>query len=438
MRRAILLVLLLSAVLMASCGLFSGEDSSSGAQTSGTKITRQSTATSKTRTDSKTKTATKTAVTSKTDADSEPADSEPDNRSKAQRVLDGMTLEEKVGQLFIVRPESVDTTLSPDQTHDATLYGDTELTGKMKKTMGDYPIGGIALFGKNIASPSQLTKLIGDFQAASGTPLFVAVDEEGGSVSRIANSSGFDVTQFPSMQEIGATGDTNKARNVGAVIGAYLKDYGFNLDFAPVSDVNTNPDNIVIGKRAFGSDPSRVAEMVSAEIGGLHDSGVMSCVKHFPGHGDTKGDTHQGFVSIAKTWDQLKKCELIPFEKAIASQTDLVMVAHITASNISADGLPASLSHTLVTEKLRGELGFNGVVITDAMEMGAISKTYSAADGAIKAIEAGVDIVLMPQDFMQAFDGVYNAVLDGTLSESRIDESVLRILNLKEKYGLLG
>ncbi|MEG2935309.1 MAG: glycoside hydrolase family 3 N-terminal domain-containing protein, partial [Clostridium sp.] len=240
-----------------------------------------------------------------------------------------------------------------------------------------------------------------------------------------------------SMEKIGATDNSKNAKNVGLTLGSYLTQYGFNLNFAPVADVNTNPENIVIGKRSFGSNPSLVAEMVTAEIEGLHEAGIMSCVKHFPGHGDTKGDTHLGYVSVEKTWEALKTCELIPFSAAVSENTDMVMVAHITTPNITSDGLPASLSKEIIEERLRKELKYDGIVITDSMAMGAITEEFTSSESAVKAIWAGVDIILMPENFVEAYNGIYDAVNNGVISQLRIDESVLRILSLKEQYGLL-
>lgn len=373
-------------------------------------------------------------------AQSDPLPSNPDYEalSKAEQLLKNMTLKEKVGQLLLIRPESLCTDLSSAQINDTHEYGVTEFNLKMAKTLDNYPVGGIVMFGKNIQSPSQLTNFINEMQQNSKIHLFMGVDEEGGNVSRIANTPGFDVQKFESMETVGQTKDSKKALEVGSVIGSYIKEYGFNLDFAPVADVNTNPDNIVIGNRSFGNEPNLVAEMVSAEIEGLHKSGIMSCIKHFPGHGDTKEDTHNGFVSIEKNWDELKECELIPFKAGIAAQTDMIMISHITADNITDNKLPSSLSYEMIEEKLRKELNYDGVVITDSMSMGAIANQYSSGDAAVKAISAGADIVLMPEDFIEAFEGIYEAVKNGTLSETRIDQSVLRILSLKEKYGFLN
>lgn len=362
--------------------------------------------------------------------------------SKVETLLSSMSLEEKVGQLFIIRPESLSTELTPQQAHDTTEYGVTEWTEDMALQLEKYPAGGVAIFGKNISSPEQLKNFVAAMQQASSLPLFMGVDEEGGSVSRLANSpafrteEGYVLPQFKSMAEIGASGDTGAARTVGFSIGCYLAEYGFNLDFAPVADTNTNPDNVVIGDRAFSSDPELVSQMVAAELDGLHSAEVLGCIKHFPGHGDTVGDTHDGYVSIQKTWEELLSAELIPFINNL-DNTDMVMAAHISLPNVTGDGLPASLSEELINGKLRGELGYDGVVITDSLAMGAIAQEYSSADCAVMALDAGVDILLMPEDYAAAFEGVVQAVEEGRLSMERIDESVARVLELKDQLGLL-
>lgn len=349
----------------------------------------------------------------------------------AKDVLGKMSLREKVGQLFIVRPEALAVKGNAETAAATDCVDDTVIT-----LLEEYPVGGVALFSRNITGAEQLPKFISDLQNSSKYPLFIAVDEEGGSVARVANSGYYDVASYKSMADIGKSGDASKAEEVGRQIGLYLKKLGFNLDFAPVADTNTNPQNIVIGDRSYGSDPSLVAKMVSAQLDGMHDSGIMGTLKHFPGHGDTKDDTHSGYVSIEKTWDELKECELVPFTAAL-QKTDMVMVSHITAVNITSDNLPSSMSEMMIAEKLRGELGYDGVVITDAMAMGAVADSYTSAEAAVTAVKAGVDIVLMPQDLDKAFDGVMNAVTGGEISTSRLDESVLRILTLKAKYKLI-
>lgn len=346
-------------------------------------------------------------------------------------VFGKMSLREKVGQLFIVRPEALAEN-SNAETAPATDRVDDAVISRIE----EYPVGGIALFSRNITSAEQLPMFISDLQSSSKYPLFIAVDEEGGRVARIANSDFFNVASYKSMEDIGKSGDASKAEEVGRQIGSYLKELGFNLDFAPVADTNTNPQNIVIGDRSYGSDPALVARMVSAQLDGMHDSGIMGTLKHFPGHGDTKDDTHSGYVSIEKTWDELKECELVPFITALP-KADMVMVSHITAVNVTSDKLPTSMSETMITGKLRNELGYDGVIITDAMAMGAVADNYTSAEAAVTAVKAGVDIVLMPQNLNEAFNGVMNAVTDGEISMERLDESVLRILKMKAKYKLI-
>ena len=341
--------------------------------------------------------------------------------------LAAMSLREKVGQLFVVRVEALDPSGQSDS---------TRLTWAERQGLKKYPVGGIVVFRQNVKSPEQLKKLLADFQAASGTGLLTAVDEEGGSVARLANASGFDLPQYQSAQAVGTTGDPANARAMGQIIGGYLKTCGLNLDFAPVADVNTNPANTVIGNRAFSSDPAVAAQMVASAVQGFHDAGILCTLKHFPGHGDTAEDSHYGTASSTKTWAEMRETELKPFAAGIAAGADVVMTAHITTPNATQDGLPASLSYTMLTERLRGELGFTGVICTDSLSMQAIRDHYSAAEAAVAALNAGADLLLMPPDLPEAFDGVLEAVQNGTISEERLNESVRRILMLKQKAGL--
>lgn len=338
-----------------------------------------------------------------------------------------MTLREKAGQLFIIRPDQLDTSLTVEEIHNDRLSGVTAMNERMRTTLKAYPAGGFAFFRKNIDTPKQLRAFTAELKESSEVVPFMAVDEEGGRIARIANAKGFRVRKFRSTEEIGRTG---RAREAGSVIGAYLKDYGFNMNFAPVADVNTNPENVVIGDRSFGDNPVYVSRMVSEYLDGLHSQGIIGSIKHFPGHGDTKGDTHSGYVAVSKTWEELKRAELIPFTDNF-KKADTVMIAHITMRNVTQDGLPASLSRELVTGKLRQELGYDGVVIADALMMGAVKDSYTSREAAILAIEAGCDILLMPYDYCEAFEGIIEAVHSGRLTESRIDESVARIMELK-------
>lgn len=221
----------------------------------------------------------------------------------AQVLLNSMTLHEKAGQLFIVTPEA----LSAEK--DCVTAVDDDII----KGLGEYPVGGVILFSQNIANPDQLTVLLRDFQTNSKTALFTSVDEEGGSVARVANNDSFDVIRYKSAVAVGKDEQADAAYSMGKNIGAYLKEYGFNLDFAPVADVNTNPDNPVIGERAFSSDPQVVADKVAEVINGFHDSGIMCCEKHFPGHGDTATDSHYGCAVTYKTREEMLECEWLPY-----------------------------------------------------------------------------------------------------------------------------
>ena len=347
-------------------------------------------------------------------------------------ALAGMTLREKVGQMFIIRPDQLVTSIPPASTHTSKGSKVKSMSSEMLEVLKDYPAGGFIIFDKNIESRTQIMKFTAQMREVSKYLPFVAIDEEGGKVTRLAGSTdkGIYVKTYRSMGSIGKTGDPANALEAGQTIGKYLKEYGFNLDFAPVADINTNPRNVIIGDRAFGSDPDLAAKMVCAFIDGLHESSVLSSVKHFPGHGDTTADTHYGMVAVKKTWEQLKEAELIPFEASFGT-TDFVMIAHINLPNATSDGRPASLSKELITDKLRGELGYKGLVTTDSLAMEAITDQYSQEESAVLAVEAGVDVLLMPFDYTTSFDAIVAAVESGRIPESRIDDSVLRILRAK-------
>ena len=339
-----------------------------------------------------------------------------------EEVFSRMTLREKVGQLFIVRPEK----LSFNDSDERVAGGKTELTDVMRSAYARYPVGGFVLFGENIVSPDQLRRLLADLRSLCPVVPFLAVDEEGGSVARLANKSALGIDNVGNMLSIGKTGDLNKAYDAGLTIGGYLSDYGFTMDFAPVADLRGG----VIGNRSFGSDPQLVSRMVSAFIDGLHSQGILSCIKHFPGHGSAVGDTHNGFAALDKTGSELMTTDLVPFMGNL-DRTDMVMVAHISLTRVVEDGMPASLSPQIITQGLRGALGYNGVVITDSLEMRAVTKEYKSAEAAIRALNAGADVLLMPSSLISAFEGVVSAVEAGTISQARLDESVMRILRLK-------
>lgn len=353
----------------------------------------------------------------------EPAPQPEEKIVYSLKDISEMTLREKVGQLFNVRAEDLDLTSSYTITAGSTV---------VTEGFNRYPCGGITLFAANIKNPEQIKALTKYLHGLGNYPL-ICVDEEGGRVARIANNSNFNVVKYASMSAVGATGDPKKAYEAGDSIGSYLSLYGFDVDLAPVSDVNTNPENVVIGDRAFGSSPQLVADMASQFLLGLQKESVEGCLKHFPGHGDTKADTHYGYAESLKTWDELKDCEMIPFQKGIATGAQMVMTAHVCLPNVTGGSIPSTLSPMILGDILRGRLGFKGVIITDSMGMGAITQQYSPEEAAIVAIEAGVDIVLDPADYVSAFEAVVSAVESGRISMARIDESVSRVLELKKK-----
>ena len=343
--------------------------------------------------------------------------------------INSMTLEEKVAQIFIVFPESLEPGISNVVSVDPV----------MKEKLEQAPVGGIIYMNENIKNPEQVKQMVEETQQCSldniGLPLFQCVDEEGGRIARIANNKMFGVDNVGSMTDIGAKGDVDYAYVAGASMGAYLSELGFNLDFAPVADVQGDVYNSVLYRRTFSADPECVSGMANALAKGLQSKGVMSVYKHFPGHGSTNGDPHKGYAFTDKTLDDLKKSDLIPFEKGIEEDVPMIMVGHISLPNIIEDGTPASLSQVIITDLLRKEMEYDGVIITDAMNMGAIKDIYEADDAAVLAVKAGVDMVLMPKDFDKAYNGILKAVDDGELTESRIDESVRRILKIKLDLG---
>ena len=343
---------------------------------------------------------------------------------QAAQVVAGMTLEDKLAQMFVI------TTNQLTGYANVTAAGDTT-----RETYNSRPVGGIIYMSENLQDPEQTREMLANMQTISrertGLPIFLCVDEEGGSVARIASNSAFGVTDVGSMAQIGETGDVQGAYNAGAVMGTYLTDLGFNVDFAPVADVLTNPDNTVIGDRSFGSDPQMVSQMVVSELQALSDMGVYGTVKHFPGHGGTAEDSHEGAATTDKTLEEMMDTELLPFQSAISAGVPFVMVGHISTPNVTGDETPASLSEDWVTGVLRSQLGYEGIIITDGMNMGAMTDLYEPDAAAVQAVQAGNDIILMPEDYDKAYNGLLAAVQDGTIPESRIDESVTRIVRAK-------
>lgn len=342
---------------------------------------------------------------------------------QAAQIVSGMTLEEKVAQMFFITPEAL------------TGYGQVTVAGDAtNEAYQKYPVGGLIYNSQNLVDIDQTKTMMAKMQQYADSrislPVFLGVDEEGGSVTRIASNEAYGLTNVNNMSDIGATGDTQNAYQAGVTIGTYLSDLGFNFDFAPVADVLTVSDS-VIGNRSFGTDSELVASMALSELQGLESMGIQGVMKHFPGHGGVSGDSHSGAVSTDKSLEELFASELVPFQRAIDGGAEFLMVGHIAAPNVTGDDTPASLSKVMITDVLRTQMGYQGVVITDAMNMTAITANHAADEAAVLAVNAGADMILMPEDFGKAYNGVIDAVNNGTIDEYRINEAVVRIVKAK-------
>lgn len=348
----------------------------------------------------------------------------------ARRYMEKMSLEEKVAQLFVVKLEELDTS-------EGGYYEFKKCTKGMKSTLAQIPVGGVILFSRNISTPKKTKKLIERLQVNSKVPLFVAVDEEGGSVARIASNKKMKTTIFPTAESIGASKDGEYVYEMGRTIAREIRNLGFNVDFAPVADVKTSDLNTEIGDRSFGSDPKKVSELVSAFVQGCQERGVLATLKHFPGQGASSGDTHQESVDIDSSISKLRDLDFVPFQAGIEAGAEFVMVSHISVSRVTETKEPASMSELVMKTILREELGFEGLVITDAFDMASIIDNYTPAEAALNAVKGGADIILMPNNLPEAYQSVLNAVKDGTLEKSRLDESVSRILMAKFRHGII-
>lgn len=346
-------------------------------------------------------------------------------QSRVDQLLAEMTLEEKVGQMFMV-----------------DLYG-TALNEPGRLLLEEWKPGAAVLFGSNVGNPENTTRLINEWQTAviqaGGLPMFITTDQEGGVIARLKD--GF--TTLPAMMLLTATGDVSLAQRTGETLARELSAVGVNMNLGPVADLYTNLNNPIIGRRSFGSEPERTGQMLAALVRGMQSGGVLATAKHFPGHGDTEHDSHTSMPIVAHNRTELDRIELAPFKWTVAAGVEAVMVAHIWYPAYDPDEqIPASLSYNIVTGVLRQELGFNGLIMTDAIEMDAIDLVYTYPEASIQAILAGVDIIafgasLSPQSQIAAMSGVVAAVREGRISEARIDESVRRILDAKGRYGIL-
>lgn len=344
-----------------------------------------------------------------------------DPLDQAYAVMRGMTVEEKVYQLFIVSPEDL---------HG----GERCISWPEENPFVQYPVGGIVLFGQNVVSEMQLRSFAESIHVDAAsvgmfTP-FLAVDEEGGRVSRIANKLDYSFAPAPAQIE-----SADMARDTGIRIAGYLKPFGINLNFAPVADVLI-VDAPEIGDRSYGWNEQKVTEYSLAMAEGLRCEGVIPCFKHFPGHGAVAGNTHNGKASTRRTLEQMMDKELLPFAAGIEQGIEMIMISHFTAQELD-DRYPCSLSYSVITGLLREKLGYQGVIITDALRMEAILKYYDSDESAVLAFQAGADILLLPNNFQKAASGILKAVQKGEISMERLNESVARIIALKIQYGLI-
>ena len=341
-------------------------------------------------------------------------------KDAAQTLVDGMTTQEKICQLLIVHPEAL--------TGGGTVTG---MTDELAAALRAYPVGGVLLSAGNMTSGEQLAALTAALSNGCKTAPLISVDEEGGRVARLMNTVG--TTKLGSMYSYRAQG-TQGAHDNAQTIARDIAAYGFNTDFAPVADVWTNKRSNAIGDRAYSDDYDEAAELVAAAVKGFHDRGVICCLKHFPGHGSTKTDSHDGAATVDKTLPQLRQEDLKPFMSGIAARADMVMVGHLTVPTM--DDVPASVSRKIVTNLLRYDLGFRGVIVTDGLQMQALAQ-YTDGEKAVLALAAGNDMLLEISDVPGTVAAIEKALADGTLSRAALDESVLRILQLKLAHGIV-
>lgn len=339
--------------------------------------------------------------------------------SSINKEIKKMSLDEKIGQLMVIGLDG------------------TTFSQEMDNLIRNYHVGGIIIMGKNISTAQDMLKLINNSKKTNEhnkIPLFISVDEEGGEVSRLPE----EFKKLPSNGEIGNRNDEEFSYRVGTYLAEALNEFGYNMNFAPVLDVNSNPQNPVIGSRSFGEDPEQVATLGISTMRGMMDKDVIPVVKHFPGHGDTYVDSHKALPVVNTTLDSLQELELIPFQRAIDEGVDAVMVAHILYPELDPE-YPSSLSKVIITDLLREKMQFDGVVITDDLTMGAIKNEYTIPEAALQSFIAGSDLLLVVHGYnneIRTINALKNAVETGAVSEERVDESLKRILTLKRKYGI--
>lgn len=350
---------------------------------------------------------------------SESVESEESPSAEIEETLAQMTLDEKIGQMIF-----------------AGIFG-TEPEAASLELITEHHVGGIIFNSQNLTGPSQTVRYVNALKNANGinpVPLFFGIDQEGGRVSKLPGG----LLPLPSALEVGERNSETYSYEVGRILAELVRAYGFNTNFAPVMDVNSNPENPVIGDRSFGNDPDLVTKHGIQVMKGLQSENIIPTVKHFPGHGDTSVDSHLALPTVPKTMEELLDLELIPFQKAIQEGADMVMIAHLLFPKLDPT-LPSSLSRLIISGLLRESMGYEGVIITDDLAMNAITDNFSIGDAAVMSVNAGSDIIMVANihdHMLSAVSGLKEAVENGSITEERIDESVMRILKLKDKYAV--
>ncbi len=346
----------------------------------------------------------------------EPSEEEKLNK-KVEDKISEMSLKEKIGQMIVISYEK-------------------EYTSELENILNVVKPGGFIVFPQNVTTYEGTKDYISKIKNTATIPMLISIDQEGGRVQRIKNISDVNVQTVPAMLELGKTNDTELSYDVGAVLAKELSAFGINADFAPVLDIFSNPNNTVIGNRAFGTDSETVIKMALPFAHGMESQGIIPTFKHFPGHGDTTSDSHVELPVVTKTKEELYQNELLTFKAAIEDNAQIIMTAHIALPNVTGDYTPATMSKVVINDILREELGFNGVVITDAVNMRALRDNYSIEEICNYSINAGVDMILMPLDPIETLNTIEALINNGTISEERINESVKRILTLKYRNKL--
>lgn len=342
----------------------------------------------------------------------------------AEEYLSEMSLEEKLCQMFLTTPDEL-----------TGVYGAGQAADGTRSALETYPVGGILYERQNFQGRDQLTTMISNSQDYSALPLFIAVEEEGGNVAPL---TAIGITSYYSTMSVyGEEENVQRIGEIGLEMAEDLLSVGINVNLAPVADVLTDPNDMEIGSRSFGSDVNMTAQLTVTMLQSLQEGGVTACLKYFPGLASADGDSRYGQAVSQRSLEELRQTELLPFVQGIEAGAEMIVVSHMSLPNVVGDDTPCSLSTVVVTDLLRTELGYEGLILTDALNKAAVSDYYGADEAAVLAVQAGCDILMQPEDLEETLNALLTAVENGEISEERINESVLRILYLKIQMGLI-